>query len=66
MRRTYLLGTPGDACRGIEAYLAAGVRHLVIGCAPGAHDQLGAFMSAMGSVLVDVRAEHRATPEGST
>jgi alkanesulfonate monooxygenase SsuD/methylene tetrahydromethanopterin reductase-like flavin-dependent oxidoreductase (luciferase family) len=55
MRRTYLLGGVDDLRRGVDAYLAAGVRHLVIGCAPGAPDQLDAYMTTTSALLADLR-----------
>jgi alkanesulfonate monooxygenase SsuD/methylene tetrahydromethanopterin reductase-like flavin-dependent oxidoreductase (luciferase family) len=58
-RRCYLLGNATDLRRGIEAYLAVGVRHLVVGCAPGAPRQLDAFLEPFTTVLDDVR---RSTP----
>ncbi len=58
-RSCYLLGDAGDLRRGIDEYLAVGVRHLVVGCAPGAPRQLDAFLEPFAAVLDDVR---RSTP----
>jgi alkanesulfonate monooxygenase SsuD/methylene tetrahydromethanopterin reductase-like flavin-dependent oxidoreductase (luciferase family) len=54
-RRAYILGDVEDLRRGIDAYLAAGVRHLVVGCAPGAPRQLDAFVGAFTEILDEVR-----------
>jgi alkanesulfonate monooxygenase SsuD/methylene tetrahydromethanopterin reductase-like flavin-dependent oxidoreductase (luciferase family) len=54
-RSCYLLGNEGDLRRGIDEYLAVGVRHLVVGCAPGAPGQLDAFLEPFATVLDDVR-----------
>jgi alkanesulfonate monooxygenase SsuD/methylene tetrahydromethanopterin reductase-like flavin-dependent oxidoreductase (luciferase family) len=58
-RSCYLLGDAGDLRRGIDSYLAVGVRHLVVGCAPGAARQLDAFLEPFGAILDVVR---RSTP----
>lgn len=55
-RRCYLLGDAADLRAGIEAYRAVGVRHLVVGCAPGAPRQLDAFVEPFAEVLPAVRA----------
>jgi alkanesulfonate monooxygenase SsuD/methylene tetrahydromethanopterin reductase-like flavin-dependent oxidoreductase (luciferase family) len=57
MRRAYLLGGLEDLRRGTDAYRAAGVRHLVIGCAPGAPDQLDAFMTAIEALVAGLDAD---------
>ena len=54
-RRAYLLGAAEDLRHGIDAYRAAGVGHLVIGCAPGAPGQLDSFMASFAEVLDEVR-----------
>ena len=64
-RRSYLLGDVEDLKRGIEAYLAVGVRHLVIGCAPGAPRQLDGFVAPFAEVLDDVRRSASVVDGGS-
>lgn len=56
-RRAYVLGDVDDLRRGIDAYLAIGVRHLVVGCAPGAPDQLDAFVGPCRELLDDLRRD---------
>ena len=63
--RSYLLGDVEDLKRGIEAYLAVGVRHLVIGCAPGAPRQLDGFVAPFAEVLDDVRRSASVVDGGS-
>lgn len=63
-RRSYLLGDVEDLKRGVDAYLAVGVRHLVIGCAPGAAHRLDAFVAPFAEVLDDIRRSAPAATGG--
>lgn len=57
-RRSYLLGDRDDVLVSARRFLAVGVRHLVIGCAPGAEQQLGSFVEVFEDVLPELRASN--------
>ena len=44
-----------DSMSAMREYLAVGVRHLVVGCAPGAPDQLGEFTAMFRELLPELR-----------
>jgi hypothetical protein len=54
-RRMYALGDENAVLARLREYLAVGVRHLVVGCAPGAPDQLAEFTALFGELLPELR-----------
>jgi alkanesulfonate monooxygenase SsuD/methylene tetrahydromethanopterin reductase-like flavin-dependent oxidoreductase (luciferase family) len=54
-RDFYLLGNEGEVIAGVQRYLAAGVEHLVIGCAPGHPRQLESFTATFMTLLPELR-----------
>jgi alkanesulfonate monooxygenase SsuD/methylene tetrahydromethanopterin reductase-like flavin-dependent oxidoreductase (luciferase family) len=54
-RRMYALGDAATVLARLREYVAVGVRHLVVGCAPGAPDQLVEFSALFRELLPELR-----------